>query len=83
MRVDDRQIFARIDALIAEERDLRARRSRGKIGAGAEAARLAELEKTLDQCWDLLRRRRALRSLGENPDEAQIPPGSQLEGYLQ
>ncbi|MCK9931493.1 DUF2630 family protein [Frankia sp. Mgl5] len=81
--MDDTKIFERIDSLVAEEHELRQRRTRGQIDADAEADRLAELEQTLDQCWDLLRRRRAARSAGEDPDEARAGSGNQVEGYLQ
>jgi hypothetical protein len=41
------------------------------------------VEEALDQCWDLLRQRRARREFGENPEEAQLRPGGEVEGYLQ
>ncbi|WP_018502670.1 DUF2630 family protein [Parafrankia discariae] len=81
--MDDTKIFERIDSLVAEEHELRQRRTRGQIDADAESDRLTELEQTLDQCWDLLRRRRAARSAGEDPDEARAGSGNQVEGYLQ
>jgi hypothetical protein len=37
----------------------------------------------LDRCWDLLRQRRARRSAGEDPDDAQVRPTDVVEGYLQ
>ena len=43
--------------------------------------RLQQLEEDLDQCWDLLRQRRAKRQYGENPDEAEARPITQVEGY--
>ena len=46
-------------------------------------ARIAELERHLDQAWDLLRQRRAKRQYDENPDEAQLRPEPQVESYLQ
>ncbi len=42
-----------------------------------------QLEVQLDQCWDLLRQRRAKRQYGEDPDEAQARPASEVESYLQ
>lgn len=81
--MDDTKIFERIDSLVAEEHELRQRRTQGQIDADAESDRLTELEQTLDQCWDLLRRRRAARSAGEDPDEARAGSGNQVEGYLQ
>jgi hypothetical protein len=46
-------------------------------------ARLAQVEAQLDQCWDLLRQRRAKRDAGEDPDEAEARPISEVEGYRQ
>ncbi|HUK56305.1 MAG TPA: DUF2630 family protein [Nitrospiria bacterium] len=45
--------------------------------------RLRHLEVELDQCWDLLRQRRALRDVGGNPDEASIRPPKIVENYEQ
>ncbi|WP_018635546.1 DUF2630 family protein [Parafrankia elaeagni] len=81
--MDDKAIFTRIDSLVAEEHELRSRRSSGQIDSDAETDRLTELEETLDQCWDLLRRRRAARDAGEDPDEARAGSSTQVEGYLQ
>ena len=44
---------------------------------------LDAVERELDQCWDLLRQRRAREEFGENPDEAKERPVSEVEGYLQ
>jgi hypothetical protein len=44
---------------------------------------MTELEAHLDQCWDLLRQRRARRQYGENPDEAEPRPEPEVESYLQ
>jgi hypothetical protein len=81
--VDDRQILERIDALVAEEHQLRTSRAHGMIGSEVEAVRLQQLEETLDQCWDLLRRRRALKAAGKDPEEAASASVSQVESYLQ
>lgn len=81
--MDEKQIFDRIDALVAEEHQLRTKRLQGAIDPATESARLRDLEETLDQCWDLLRRRRALSDAGENPDEARPADVAQVEGYLQ
>jgi hypothetical protein len=74
--MDDTTILGRIDKLVAEEHKLRAT-------SDPDRARLQELEETLDQCWDLLRRRGALREAGGNPDDAKPAPVSEVEGYLQ
>jgi hypothetical protein len=46
-------------------------------------ARLAQVEAALDQCWDLLRQRRAKAKAGEDPNEADARPVSEVEGYAQ
>jgi hypothetical protein len=78
--MDEQQILQRIHALVDEEHELRSQNA----SAGPEQnARLTHLEETLDQCWDLLRRRRARREAGMNPDDAEAAPVSQVENYLQ
>jgi hypothetical protein len=46
------------------------------------AERIAQLEVELDQAWDLLRQRRALREAGGDPDDAHERPAAEVEGYL-
>ena len=79
---DDLDIRHRINALVGEEKSLREQLSTGAIGADEEHARLRAIETQLDQCWDLLRQRDALRNAGENPDAAAVRPGDVVENYL-
>jgi hypothetical protein len=81
--VNDKQIIQTIDALVEEEHQLRTRRQAGKVDSEEEQARLKELEESLDQCWDLLRRRRAARETGGDPDQVQAQARRQVEDYLQ
>jgi hypothetical protein len=81
--MDDNGILTQINALVAEEHDLRSKRAAGSIDPEEELSRLRQVEASLDQCWDLLRRREALRSVGQNPDDAKAAPISQVEGYVQ
>ncbi|MEU1210930.1 DUF2630 family protein [Streptomyces sp. NPDC005791] len=77
----EQDIFENIDVLVAEERALRAR-STAELGlTSEERSRLREVEVQLDQCWDLLRRRRALSEYGEDPSEAKVRPADEVEGY--
>ncbi|QNE76325.1 DUF2630 family protein [Streptomyces finlayi] len=77
----DRDIFDTIDELISEERALRDR-STAKMGlSDEEKARLRTVEVRLDQCWDLLRRRRALSEFGEDPSTAKVRPAEEVENY--
>lgn len=76
------EIMSRIDELIAEEHELRAR----SVGTGLSAddrERLGALEHQLDQCWDLLRQRRAKAEFNENPADAHPRPISEVESYRQ
>ena len=81
--MDDKEILGHIDELIATERDLRAKVATGDLPTGDERRQLAAIEESLDQCWDLLRQRRARREFGENPEEAQLRPATEVEGYQQ
>ncbi len=75
-------VHSRIGELVAEERELRERLQRGELSVEEEHARLGELEVQLDQCWDLLRQRDALRSAGQDPDEARVRPPEVVERYI-
>ncbi|MFJ9212520.1 DUF2630 family protein [Streptomyces sp. NPDC102264] len=70
-----------IGALVAEERGLRERSTEHLGLAADEQTRLRSVEVRLDQCWDLLRQRRAKSEFGENPDEAAVRPPGEVEGY--
>jgi hypothetical protein len=50
---------------------------------GDDRGRLAELKVELDQCWDLLRQRRALREFDQDPDKARVRPAEIVENYEQ
>jgi hypothetical protein len=78
----DSDALAHIRHLVAEEKSLRARLQRRDITESEEHERLRQVEIELDQCWDLLRQRRALRETGGDPREAAVRPPSQVEGYL-
>lgn len=81
--MDEKTILANIDGLVDEEHRLRQRLQAGEITTDEEHARLRDVEEALDQCWDLLRRRRAARSAGENPEAVEPRPIQEVEGYLQ
>lgn len=80
--MDDAELITQIGSLADEERRL----EETHVGTGlspSEEERLRSLEVTLDQMWDLLRQRRALRAAGRSPDEAAIRPEGTVEGYRQ
>jgi hypothetical protein len=78
----DRGIHAQISELVTQERELRAKLQEHEIAPDEERARLQDLEVQLDQCWDLLRQRQALRDAGQDPDAANVRPAGEVEGYL-
>jgi hypothetical protein len=78
----DSDTLARIRDLVAEEKDLRAQLQHRDITESEEHDRLRRVEIELDQCWDLLRQRRAIRETGGDPRVAAVRPGEQVEGYL-
>ena len=80
--MDDPQIHGTIEQLVAEEHELWQRESTGNASE-ADRQRLQELEVSLDQCWDLLRQRRALRDAGRDPDAAAVRDPSVVESYEQ
>jgi hypothetical protein len=77
--MDEKDILGRISSLVDEEHKLR----EGTEHTDEQRTRMNEIEASLDQCWDLLRQRRAKRQYGEDPDEAEPRPEPQVEGYLQ
>ncbi|MEV0623311.1 DUF2630 family protein [Nonomuraea sp. NPDC050404] len=79
----DDEILTRISALVTEEHELRGRLSKGEVTSEAEHARVKELETALDQCWDLLRQRRARRDAGGDPDGAAARPAGEVQNYRQ
>ena len=76
----DEDIQQRIKGLIEQEHDLRQRLGAGEISTEVEHADLARIEVELDQCWDLLRQRRARREFGQ-PDDATVRDAGIVEGY--
>lgn len=80
--MDDSQIHRRIEDLVAEEHRLWESEAEGVV-SGDERRRLESLQVTLDQCWDLLRQRRALREAGLDADAAQVRDSETVEHYQQ
>jgi hypothetical protein len=78
----DNNALSRINDLVAEEKSLREQLQHGEISESEENKRLRQLEIELDQCWDLLRQRRALRQTGGDPRDAAVRPANEVEGYL-
>ena len=81
--MDDSDILARIREMVDAEHELRRQMQENPDEISDAAERLRDLEESLDQCWDLLRQRRAHREFAQDPDESQTRPRHQVEGYLQ
>jgi Protein of unknown function (DUF2630) len=80
--MDDSQIHGTIEELVAEEHRLWERESAGET-SDADRQRLEQLKVSLDQCWDLLRQRRALRAAERDPDAADARRPEIVENYEQ
>ena len=80
--MEDQEIVRRIGQLADEERTLELSHV-GKGLSNEELSRLRSVEVALDQCWDLLRHRRARRRAGQDPNEADVRPEAVVEGYRQ
>ena len=80
--MDDTQIHRQIEELVAEEHKLWADEANGG-NSDEDSRRLAALKTSLDQCWDLLRQRRALRESGGDPDAAEVRDERTVEHYEQ
>jgi hypothetical protein len=80
--MDDKEIVARISRLVDEEHHLE-QTHLGKGLSPGDSERLRDLELQLDQCWDLLRQRRARREAGQDPEQAEVRDTSIVEHYQQ
>jgi hypothetical protein len=76
--MSDATILEHITALVEEENRLRSDASTPE----EKTARLKHLEEQLDQCWDLLRQRRAKREFGEDPESATVRDVGTVERYI-
>ena len=80
--MDDPQVHATIEQLVAEEHELWQRESTG-AASDLDRHRLEQVKVSLDQCWDLLRQRRALREAGQDPEDAALRRPEVVERYEQ
>jgi hypothetical protein len=75
--MSDKSILDHITALVTEEHALRS-------AAGpkeSDGERLKHVEEQLDQCWDLLRQRRAKREFGDDPASASVRDAGTVKRY--
>lgn len=80
---EDTRVMDEIRRLIDEEHRLRADHASSVRAPQTRQERIRELESQLDQCWDLLRQRRALRVTGASAEQAAARTANQVHGYLQ
>jgi hypothetical protein len=80
--MDDRNVLQHIDQLVAEEHALLEKGDGGALNAD-DHHRLQTVQVMLDQCWDLLRQRRARREFGQDPDKAHPRKSGTVEKYQQ
>jgi hypothetical protein len=80
--MDDKSVLSRIGELADEELALEESHV-GRPMSAEDERRLRTIEVELDQCWDLLRQRRARRAAGQDPDQAEVRPADVVERYLQ
>ncbi len=75
----DESVLRKIEGLVHEEQHLYGKSEL----ADHDQVRLEEIQVELDQCWDLLRQRRARREFGQDPNDARVRPASVVEQYKQ
>jgi hypothetical protein len=80
--MSDDQIHGTIEQLVAEEHELWQKES-ADTATDADRQRLRQVKVSLDQCWDVLRQRRALRDAGQNPEAAEVRRTDVVENYEQ
>ncbi|HKY71283.1 MAG TPA: DUF2630 family protein [Nitrospira sp.] len=78
-RTTDGSVLRRIEELVSLEHRLQTQESMTED----ERGRLKAIQVELDQSWDLLRQRRALRAAGQDPDKAQVRPADIVEKYVE
>jgi hypothetical protein len=81
--MEETEILARITSMVDAEHQLRQQIQGSSDAREPAKVELRRLEEALDQCWDLLRQRRARSEFGEDPDETAVRPVSQVENYLE
>jgi hypothetical protein len=80
--MQDRQVLNQISNLVDEEHELLNTGESQELSA-EQHERLKQIQVSLDQCWDLLRQRRAKREYGQDPNDARVRDASTVERYLE
>ena len=80
--MNDSEIHGSIEQMVAQEHALWEREAAG-VATDDDRRQLDKLKVALDQCWDLLRQRRALQEAGRDPDAARVRDPDVVERYEQ
>jgi hypothetical protein len=80
--MQDDVILSEIKKLVDEEHSLLEKAGERELNE-EEHARVRALDLSLEQCWDLLRQRRARREFGQNPGDAEVRDATTVERYQQ
>ena len=83
MPESDQEVLSHISELVEQEHELQSRSHEGEGLSEDDTRRLHRVETQLDQCWDLLRQRRARRHAGKDPDDASVRDADTVEHYRQ
>jgi len=75
--MSDSSVLSQIETLVLQQHLMQGKESLSE----EEFLRLRSIQVEIDQCWDLLRQRRALRSIGQDPDRAQVRPAEIVAKY--
>ncbi len=78
----DEDIHKMINDLVQQQHELREQLSAGEITSVVAKERSKAIEERIDQCWDLLRQRKAQSEFGGNPDTAKVRSVETVTGYL-
>ena len=81
--MDDSDVHAHIEELVAEEHRLTAAEAEGSGPTDEQRSRLQAIRVELDRYWDLLRQRRAREEFGQDPDSVSMRDAGTVEGYEQ
>jgi hypothetical protein len=81
--MDEQEIVETVSALVDREHELRRMHAAGEPLGDAERVQLDAIEVQLDQCWDLLRQRRARREFDGDVDAAKVRDADVVEHYRQ
>lgn len=75
----DGAVLRRIGELVSLEHSFQEQ----ELLSDDDRTRLRSVQVELDQSWDLLRQRRALRAAGQDPNKAQVRPAVIVQKYVQ